>query len=271
MSTDTRSVVPTNELIQQVMAQASVDEVPEPLEPDVLLAVETVFDLPGGYLSPTGEVAVEAEVRELTGRDEELIAKAGSITKALGVVLARGLVRVGDIRADEMVLNNLLAGDRDYILLRIYSATFGQDLSGPRLCLQCQEEVDITVDLLTDVPVRRLSDPMDRRITVDCSVGPVTIDLPTGYTQKELMAAAQDKSLAELSTILLQNTITSINGKTVIGQQAALDLPIRDRRKINEVIATSNPGPQMSDVTTDCPNCGTSMEVPLSIAGLFQA
>lgn len=259
----------TNEIIDQVMAMAATEPEVIVLEPDIVLPLDTVFDLPGGYVSPAGEVAHEAEVRELTGRDEEQIAKATTLVKALNVVLSRGLVSVGGNPVDEIVLNNMLAGDRDFSLVRIYAATFGADLKVTRFCPGCSKDVEVTVDLVNDIPVRRLEEIGDRRFTVDCSVGKVSVDLPTGHTQRELMAAA-DKTLAELSTILLENTVVGVNGRPAHGKTLVLDLPIRDRRKISEEIAQRNPGPQLGEVKAECPDCSGTVEVPLSIAALFQ-
>lgn len=269
MSIDTPSVPVTNDVIEKVMSMAATEPAPVVQEPEIILPTDNVFDLPGGYISPVGEVAREAEVRELTGRDEEQIAKANTVSKALNTILARGLVRVGDTAVDEMVLNNMLAGDRDYCLVRIYASTFGKDVKAVRFCGQCATDVEVSVDLLKDVPLRTLENPGERRFTIACSIGDVTVDLPTGYTQRELMAAS-DKTLAELSTILLENTVIAVNGKSVHGKAVVLDMPIRDRRTVNDEIARRNPGPQLQDVATECPNCATPMEVPLSVAALFQ-
>lgn len=269
MSTDTAfHPVTSNDDIQKVLAQ--VDDTPVALEdPEITLPVDTEFDLPGGYISPVGEISLDAEVRELTGRDEELIAKATTSVKAMDVVLSRGLVSVGGNAPDEILRNNLLAGDRDYILMRIYAATFGSDLELGRYCPTCQSDVTVHVDLIEDVPVKRLESPMERRFTLDCSVGPVDVELPTGHTQKAMMAA-DNKNIAELATLLLENTVLSINGNSSLGKASVLDLSIRDRRKISDAIAERNPGPRMQDTVVPCPNCETELEVPLTVGALFQ-
>lgn len=261
--------VTSNDMIEQALAQAAQEPEPKQEAPTVVLPLDTVFDLPGGYVSPAGEVAYEAEVRELTGRDEEQIAKANSIPKAMTVVLSRGLVRVGDAPASEEVLNNMLAGDRDYVLLRVYAATFGADVEVTRYCVSCEKTQQMTVNLLSDIPVKQLEASHDRQMVIECSVGDVIVELPTGRTQKILMDAS-DRTIAEMSTILLANCVLAINGEDVYGPSQVLDLPIRDRRKINETIVEKSPGPQMSDIKVDCPECGAKTEVPLSLAGLFQ-
>jgi hypothetical protein len=268
--TDSGRVPVTNELIEQVMAVAERQEELPPEEPVITPPPDTVFDLPGGYISVAGEVSMEAEVRELTGRDEEVISKATTPQKALNTVLARGLIRLGDRGVlDDTTLNSLLAGDRDYILLRIYAATFGNEVQTVRFCESCKTESEVTLDLLSDVPVKTLADPFARRFTVECAVGEVTVDLPTGYTQKEI-AANGDKTIAELSTILLESTVVQVNGRPVIGKSTVLDLSIRDRRKISDALVERTTGPQFQDAKAECPSCGAELEVPLSLAALFQ-
>jgi hypothetical protein len=56
----------------------------------------------------------------------------------------------------------------------------------------------------------------------------------------------------------------------VLRDSQILDMPIRDRRKIAEAIMEKTVGPQMQDITVDCPQCASVLEVPLSMAALFQ-
>lgn len=259
------------QMIDDVMAmvnstpEASVDSA----APEVVSPLDTVVHLPGGFITFAGEVITEAEVRELTGRDEEMLARTDSQEKLFQEVLTRGTVRVGNDTPSEEVLNNMLAGDRDYLLLSIFIATFGAELEIAPYCTSCQDRVEAVIDLRTAVPVRRLDSAYDRSFTVELSKGAAQVSLPTGYTQREMMAAI-DRNFAELSTILLANTVTEIRGITVIDPSQVLDLSIRDRRKISEKIIEKAPGPQLQDTTCACPKCDSTLEVPLSLAGLFR-
>lgn len=233
-------------------------------------AQDRTVTLPGGLITMTGEVITEIDVRELNGRDEEAISKSRTIGKALLTTLERGLSAVGTRKPQETDLNSMLAGDRDFALLQIYSVTFGSEVKLSRVCMDCRETVELSVDIDTDIPVKSLESPYDRYFTVETKLGEAKVELPTGITQKALFEAA-DKSLAELSTMLLSNTVTQIGSRQVLGPRQVQDLSIKDRRKIAEAIAERNPGPQMSDIKKTCPNCGADMEVALSIAALFQS
>lgn len=257
-----------NDIIAQVLAEPQDVVEEESSEVEVLVPPDLLVSLPGGYISPAGETASQAEIRELVGRDEEAISKVKTVGAAMTTILKRGIVRVGEFPADDVVLDNMLAGDRDFVLLRIFGATFGTTLTTQQMCV-CGSEVSVTIDVMEDVEVRRLEDPADRRFVVELQRGTAVVELPTGHTQKALFAA-DDKTFSELSTLLLANTVTEINGMPVLGPQQVLDLSVRDRRKIADEIAKRNPGPRLADVKKNCPNCGETMEVPVSLASLFQ-
>lgn len=96
-----------NNLINQALA---VQE-PEQKEVKIIPPSDTVVTLPGGYITPAGEVVTDAEVRELNGLDEEAIARTTNVGKAILTILNRGTVRIGKDKADERLLDQLLAGD----------------------------------------------------------------------------------------------------------------------------------------------------------------
>jgi hypothetical protein len=258
------------DLLNSAIAQY-VETDPSAQEEDVssfVPAQDRVVTLPGGLVLPDGEVIHDIEVRELNGRDEEAISKVRTLGKVLSLIVERGISRVGGRPTTETDLNSMLAGDRDYALLHIYSVTFGSEVTATRTCPSCRETVDVVVDL-DALPVRRLESPQDRYFTVQTSRGEARVELPTGITQKSLYENSE-KSLAELSTILLSNTVTRIGNSPVLGARQVQDLSIRDRRVIAEEISKRNPGPE-TVTKKNCPLCGEEMEVAISIASLFQS
>lgn len=263
----TAEIENTADLINQVIAETEPQT--EPDRAQVTPPPDTVFTLPGGYVGPDGYVATEVEVKELTGRDEESISRAKSTAALMQTVIQRGLVRVGDREPDDMILNNLLAGDRDFLMLKIFGATFGNELFANRTCTLCGTEQEIVIDADADIPTKTLSDPSDRNFSVKCRAGEARVTLPTGSTQK-LIQDAEGKTFAELSTLLLANTVISVGGREVLGSADVLDLSIKDRRLIADEIGKRAPGPQLQDIKASCSSCGEEMEVPLSMAALFQ-
>jgi hypothetical protein len=228
----------------------------------------TDVELLGGLLDPIFGMITTAEVRELTGLDEELISKVTDPGKALLTILERATVKIGDQPADKELLDALYAGDRELLLLAIRNATFGSDIKlGPGECPSCGVEQVFEIDLIKDVPLKKLDG--DHTFTVSCKVGEVVVALPTGSTQKAIVTST-NKTSAELDTILLKNCIESINGAPVLGLDDVRKLSLKDRRDILQEITNRNPGPQLSEIKIPCQSCGTEVPLPLTLAELFR-
>lgn len=259
-----------NALAAQAMRAATpVREAPK-IDESSLDLPELFVTLPGGYIADDMSVVTDAEIRELNGHDEEAIAKSKDIARAMLTVLERGTVKIGDEKATRGVMDGLLMGDRDALLLAIYRATFGNEVPAERTCPHCLEPQSVIVNLAKDVPTVKFTDPMnDRFFTVKCRVGDVYASLPTGATHRDLLANT-DHSVAEMNTKMLAACVQTINGSPAIGEADAKKLGIRDRQAITEEIGKRNPGPRLEKIVKACPSCGEDMEVPLSLSALFR-
>lgn len=256
-----------NDLVKQAMAiqpeeQIEVASINPPSDTTVIL--------PGGYLTDAGEVIRTVEVRELNGRDEEAIAKSSNAAKVFATILSRATVSVGSLSANDKILDELLAGDRDAIMLGIFKATFGPTAEIGAFCSGCTEMKQIEIDIDEDIKVKGLMDPIaDRKFLVQGKKSEFLMTLPNGALQREL-AAAQDKSLAELNTLMLERTVMEIDGQPLLSKFQVQSLGLMDRRTLGEEIAKRNPGPQFEDQTVICPDCEGEVIVPINLGTLFR-
>lgn len=202
-------------------------------------------ELPGGFID-SGSLVKYVEIRELTGADEEAIAKAGSTAKALNEILQRGLVKIGGRPVKNEDFEEMLLGDRDAVLLGIRKITFGDRVTASIPCNKCQVVKDVVVDLNEDIEVKELTDPInDRSFEVQLKVGNALVVLPNGLTQRKIMESG-DKTASELATIIIAGCLVSIAGAPVAyGTKTALNLTIKDRESIVAEIADRNPGPRL--------------------------
>ena len=229
---------------------------------------DTDVELLGGLFDPFEGVISNAEVRELTGVDEEIISKITDPGKALLTILERATVKLGGKDVDPELLDAMYAGDRELLLLSIRKATFGSEIKlGPGECPNCGVEQIFHVDLNKDVPMKKLEG--DREFTVACKVGEVVVTLPTGLTQKAIVAST-NKTSAELDTLMLKNCIKSINGAPVINTDTVRNLSLKDRKDILQEITNRNPGPQLSDIKIACTSCDSEVSLSLTLADLFR-
>ncbi|CAB4123507.1 hypothetical protein UFOVP46_25 [uncultured Caudovirales phage] len=255
-----------NNLIDKVLAEPEV----QIEKANIQYPADNLVTLPGGYISATGEVIKTVEVRELNGRDEELITKTSNIGRLFSTILSRGTVSVGALKADENILDNLLAGDRDAVLLGIYKATFGSTTELESFCQGCQDYKTVEVDIDRDIKSKVLVDPVkDRVFTVYGKSHEYTVILPNGATQREL-SSNLDKTLSELNTMLLEQTVVEIDGNPVVSKNQVQNIGIADRRKISEELTKRTPGPQFETVTITCPDCEGEVVVPINLGTLFR-
>ena len=232
--------------------------------------IDPTVELPGGFIAADGSLVKTATVRELTGRDEEVIAKGGNKSLMLNTVLSLGLEKLGYNTPSAHDLDSLLAGDRDMILLGIRKATFGKTVDGVINCPGCGTKQDMLIDLDDDIEVVELADPIkDRVFDVELRAGTAVVGLPNGIVQKQL-AENLFKSNAEKMSIFLGGCMVSINDKPCIGASSAANLGILDRELLFTEIVKRNPGPRLEAVVKACKACGVEISVPLSLADLFR-
>lgn len=259
-------IITDSQLIEQFAKKAM--EEPKPVV-ETVAPSDAVVILPGGLIEPNGEVVTTAEVQELTGNDEELIAKAGSSGKALNILLQRGLVKIGSRQATKEDLDNLLSGDRDAILIGVRRATFGRTIDVQIRCSHCASDQEVSIDLIDDIPIKSLEDPIrDRTWEIKSNRSVIKVALPTGVVHKKLIENS-DKTIAEINTMLLSGCVLSVDGSPSSGASTVLALGMGTRNKIVREIIDRNPGPRLGEVKKVCQACGEDVELPLGLTDLF--
>ena len=255
-----------NKIVEQAMATPEETTTPAQITPPS----DTSVRLPSGYVTPSGEVIKVAEVRELNGRDEEALGRVSGYSRVFNTLISRAVVSVGNTPANDALLDNLLVGDRDALLLGIYKATFGAEADLVAACAQCADVKTVTVNVDEDIRVKELADPIaDSTFTVESKSHTYLVTLPTGVTQKEILNA-EDKSSAEMTSVLLENTVLEIDGRSVVSPAQVKNIGLLDRRKIVQEIADRSPGPKFEAVKVSCPDCGGEVVVPITFGALFR-
>jgi len=270
METQTVSAAANPALTNRLVEQATAEPVQQVQPAEITDPSDTLVTLPGGYITDDGEVIKVVEVRELTGADEEVIAKSSTLGRAFNVIINRATEKVGSLKATEAMLDKMFAGDRDAVMVGIYRATFGPTAEIPTLCLPCGKYHPVQVDLTKDLKTTTLANPLEnRQFTVKGKGHEYTVTLPTGVVQKEIYNNP-DKSDAELTTLLLENVVTEIDGTPVFSKTQVKNIGISDRRLLGKELAERTFGPQFDGITVACPDCGEDMEVPISLGALFR-
>ena len=255
-----------NSLVSQALSEP--EQIVEPAK--ITPPFENVVALPSGHIGSDGKLLTTAEVRELTGADEEALSKVDTLTRLWSVVLSRCVVKIGNDEVTEKTLDDLLIGDREALVLGVYKATFGNTANLDAYCQGCKEFKTVALDLNKDIKVKVLLDPAaDRTFEVYGRKNKYLVSLPTGSAQKEL-GADPNRTDAELKTLLLENCVLEINDQPVISKTQIKGMGIADRSTVVNEIANRAPGPQFEDFEIDCPDCGGKVVVPVTLGTIFR-
>ena len=237
---------------------------------DTIPPLDTTVYLPGGLRLANGDIAKTAEVKELTGADEEAISIIKNPGAKLNAVLERGVVKIGSITPGPIELDALLAGDRDALLLGIRRVTFGDTEPMSVVCTSCGVQQTVEINLSKDIDYVTFSESqITNTLSVQTKQGTLVLTYPNGVTQRKI-AEAENKTTAELITMIISGCIVSLNDAPVIGSAIALQLGLQDRNKIIKLISEGAPGPRLGEVSKACEACGALIAVPLGLADLFR-
>lgn len=231
-------------------------------------------DLPRGLFSG-GTFQTKAEVKELTGADEEYISKFNSGEEFFDAVLSTGVVQVGsldlrDVAPSERsgLLSTLLVGERSYLFIAIARLTFGNERDYTVGCQKCETEVSFTLDLEKDLVLP----DTEVKASYDYTTGrgdKVTFRLATGADEKEIFSQ-KSASVAQQSTLLMASCLVSVNDNPEPDPRSYMrNLSMRDREALREVMDDLQPSVD-TDVEIACSNCGHVNLYRLGLLDLFR-
>jgi hypothetical protein len=239
--------------------------------PAIPAPADCLITLPAG-LAREDRVITEAEVRELTGADQEALDRVRSNPlRLLETLLELGTVRIGDVPATSDVLPQLLLGDRDALVIGIRRVTFGDEMEFSEiLCPHCGEDFVATISL-GDIQPQTVT---SSRLTIPMRKGGCAIvRYPTGADQAAMLAIPKATD-AERNTFLLGRCLVEVRGAqgnvTAGSADLAKSLGMGDIRTILKQLAATQPGPRLLEVSIEHEACGGEVPLPLSVADIFR-
>jgi hypothetical protein len=237
------------------------------------------FTLPGGYIDDEGVTHNDAELAPMTGFEEELLGNVGSTAGTASLVtalLSRCVKRLGKLRpVTTSLIQDLLVGDREFLMLKLRELTFGKILNAVLFCgdANCAQSMDVRLNL-DDLTLAMK--PVDGRMfTLEVSgedeANDVAIEfrLPTGADQE---AAADWLQVDTESAVnrLLARTITRVNDNSSINEQTVAALPARALKEIEDRIEDLAPFTPI-ELTSVCVECGQPFLTHLDVSSFFLA
>ncbi|MFI1105936.1 hypothetical protein [Streptomyces melanogenes] len=259
---------------------------PASLTPSRTGVRELEVTLPVGYVDDVGRTHRQVTLRKMTGHDEALLAdpanqrNGGRLVTALLHSCVTRLGDLGSVRRKD--IEAMYSVDRNFLLIRLRSFTFGAELRATYTCPACGERFDQVEDLDT-LPTRTLAEgepPED--ITIELADGYLDRDgsVHTALTMRlargddESAAAPQMRKNASLGkNALLSRCMKSLGDLPphrldALGTKILADLTLTDRRLIDRAFTEGTPGIDLIR-ELDCPSCGHELRASLDMTNFL--
>lgn len=238
--------------------------------------------LPGGFIDRAGGIHREVELTPLTGREEELLATSWRPETAslVTTVLSRCVGRIGTIRpVTKDLARELLIADRQFLLLKLREATFGDSVRSSIPCPwpDCGERVSVHFST-GDVPVKESQDKgPSYTMSLSLEAAPadaagepvrdISFRLPNGGDQEAISPLLAENEAQALS-LLLGRCVQRI-GTQPHPDAAAIDrLSPRARMEIERQMEQVAPAVELV-MEARCPECGRSFAAPFDLHHFF--
>jgi hypothetical protein len=221
----------------------------------------------------------------MTGREEAILADKRNLKnggKLVTELLSSCLVRLGDTNRNgstAAIVSKMYSVDRNFLLLKLRSITFGAELPASYTCPHCADVVKIVEDL-DSLPVRMLEDGegaeeirlelkdgyLDRDGQVHTAI---TLRLPNG-ADEETVAPQMRQNPAEGKNYLLARCLRSLGDipkqrLEAVGPKIIAELTLSDRRLIDKALNQAAPGVNLIR-SIECPNCGNNFQSSLDLS-----
>ncbi|MBZ4332980.1 hypothetical protein NR800_18080 [Corallococcus interemptor] len=247
---------------------------------------EAEFTMPIGLTDDEGRVHKTVVIRKMTGKEEAILADRRNHRnggKLVSELISSCIVRVGELpKNGSATVERMYSADRNFLLLKLRTLTFGPELQATYTCGSCGESVQVTEDLDT-LPVKQLEEgESPDEIVVDLVDGYVdkdgqvhtalTLRLPRG--DDETAVAPQMRQNASLGkNALLARCMKSLGDLPrhrleALGPKILADLTMTDRRLIDRALNQGAPGVDLVREVV-CGSCGGSFRATLDMTNFL--
>jgi hypothetical protein len=247
---------------------------------------EFELTLPIGYTDAEGATHRRVVLRKMTGREEAILADrkyARNGGKLVTELLHSCIVEIDGLEKNGRgPVAGMYSADRNYLLLRLRSITFGSELESTYTCPGCGESISALEDL-DELPVRMLQEGEEQQdLTVELEDGwmdkegqvhtALTMRLPTGADEeavapqmrenaslgKNALLARCARSLGEVPTHRLE----------ALGPRIMSELTMTDRRLIDRALNEAAPGVELVR-EIECPRCARTFSTSLDLSNFL--
>lgn len=260
----------------QSEASSLNDAIKDPV-PELRPSESLIVTLQRGLIDPVSGIwQTEAEVREMTGEDEEYLSgieAKGTISYSdyMVTLLKRTVIRVGktSVTDNPSVLDNLSIGDRDILFLGVIRATYGSSKTFQATCPHCDKDNDVAINLDEDFPLQEPN--VNLRVPVEITLRNGTVvrlRVPTTGDSSSIGKKSQTSS--EQNTLMISRCAVWHDGEQPANvEKWAKALNVADRNKMVKAILDVEAGPKLEEVKVPCAHCDQEMIIRIDWISLL--
>lgn len=233
-----------------------------------------IFELPCGYVDPeTNELTLEVELREIRGREEEMLnSKKVPSEGKLSNLLVSCIERLGSI-SDKKVLRKIVedmtTGDRVFLMFCLRRVSLGDDMPLRQNCPnpKCGASNFYIIDL-SELKINKMPDPTKRTydVVLPRSKKSVRFRVSTGRDE-QLRQKFSVRNKDDMASLVLMMRIELFDDEppTLEGLK---DLGLSDRNFLRSQFESVEGGIDL-EVDLDCPKCGREWKRDLELTPDF--
>ena len=252
-----------------------------------------LFTLPCGYLEADGTLHSEVMLREISGKEEDMLAgKKVPDQKKMNQLIISCIERIGAISDRDRIaaiVPELLVGDRVFLLIAIRRTSLGDDYPYKDQCPSCEKESLMSIDL-GELEVSPMPEPTKRvfdarlpskaatRLWADTDELPESEKTaPTGKTVRFRPVTGRDeekinngRSNEDALSKMLQARIELLDGKPPSVEELQA-LSLTERQFLRDQIFDKADGGVETTLDVTCPLCGYdyTRELDIGQMGFF--
>ncbi len=249
-------------------------------------AREMEFTLPIGYATDDAATRRTGALRKMTGREEAILADRSNqhnggklVTELLHSCITQF---EGEAKLTKQDVANWYSADRNFVLIKLRSFTFGPELPASYTCASCGEKHDV-MENLDELPVTALGP--------DEELADITVELEDGYWDKDgachttivltLPRGVDETAVAPMTrknpslgkNALLSRCLKKVGDMSphrveALGARLLSDLTLTDRRLIDQALNKAAPGVDLMR-DRECYSCGAEMKSNLDMTNFL--
>lgn len=221
------------------------------------------------------------KLRDMTGKAEEAINDKKinkDVSKVITELLLNVVESIGTVtNINRNIIKQLTIADREYMIIKNYKQSIGDDLEWQANCPSCNSKFDITINDVNDIKTYFLGSNEPKTFKCTLPVGytdefgvkhtELEFSMSDGFVQEQFLKVVKENTSKAIST-LYSMTCEKFGTMQNWNPKIFASLIKKDRKAIEKAIEELEVGAE-TFVKTECPDCGSEHDYTIPLLKLL--